>query len=264
MNSNLSFMFYLQKGEMDKPQSYVKDFNLFKPYEKIHEKPYQCYFNIPLRNILSFYLKTVYPGLIIGASYPHGATEKITSGEISDFQLGISFDHTTGLPIITGSTVKGVLKSVFPEAGSKFKEEKLEYILDIVKNVIGNAKTNSTNNKNLEKEISNNWEKIFFGELPNRRQVFFDAYFIFNNENIFYDDYITSHEAGLTKEPIPIRFLKIKPDVQIRFQFILKDYNANGIQISSENILSIFKKILIDWGIGAKRNVGYGKLTDIK
>jgi len=52
---------------------------------------------------------TVYPGLLAGSGYAH------ETGTKEEFKLGFFFDHTTGLPIIPGSSVKGVLRSVFPK-----------------------------------------------------------------------------------------------------------------------------------------------------
>jgi|GEM_PF-506154 len=75
-----------------------------------------------------FNLFTNYPGLLIGSGYNHGTNKK---GEI---KLGFLFDHTTGLPYIPGSSVKGLLRSVFPgkdkermeAAKQKMEKEKKE------------------------------------------------------------------------------------------------------------------------------------------
>ncbi|MEZ4966913.1 MAG: RAMP superfamily CRISPR-associated protein [Saprospiraceae bacterium] len=55
----------------------------------------------------SFRLKTTYPGLLIGSGYQH------ETGAEGELKLGFFFDHTSGLPVIPGSSVKGVLRSVF-------------------------------------------------------------------------------------------------------------------------------------------------------
>ena len=50
-----------------------------------------------------------YPGLVTGIGLQH---------EINDIaeamQLGLHFDYTSGMPVIYGSSVKGVLRSYFP------------------------------------------------------------------------------------------------------------------------------------------------------
>ena len=53
----------------------------------------------------TFELTTTYPGLLIGSGYNHEI------GKMKDeLKLGFFFDHTTGLPCIPGSSVKGVLR----------------------------------------------------------------------------------------------------------------------------------------------------------
>jgi len=52
-------------------------------------------------------LTTVYPGLLIGSGYPH------ESSVIGELKLGFHFDYTTGLPVIPGSSIKGVLRDAF-------------------------------------------------------------------------------------------------------------------------------------------------------
>ena len=58
-------------------------------------------------------LNTTYPGLLIGSGYIH----EIGSTNIeNELKLGFFFDHTTGLPIIPASSVKGLLRSAFKKA----------------------------------------------------------------------------------------------------------------------------------------------------
>jgi CRISPR-associated protein Cmr6 len=69
--------------------------------------------------------------------------------------------------------------------------------------------------------------------------------------SFFDDDYITPHNDKY-KDPFPLRFLKVSPNVTFKFYFEL----SNGI-IGRENKLRLFDKILLDLGVGAKTNVGY-------
>ena len=57
----------------------------------------------------SFELEVIYPGLITGVGIQHEA------GVEGEFKLGLHLDYTTGLPLIYGSSVKGVLRSYFKE-----------------------------------------------------------------------------------------------------------------------------------------------------
>ena len=55
-----------------------------------------------------FDLETTYPGLLIGSGITHG------SGLLGELKLGFFMDYTTGLPVVAGSSIKGVLRSAFP------------------------------------------------------------------------------------------------------------------------------------------------------
>ena len=179
----------------------------------------------PLGNIY-FQATTTYPGLLIGSGYLH---------EITDIKgqaiLGFDFDYTTGLPIIRGSSIKGVLRSAF---------EHPEYIKELLNK-------DDIDIKALEEEIFDNGD------------VFFDAVIVkadsFNK--ILGDDYLAPHGEDPLKNPIPLRFIKILPNVTFRFDFELKD----GL-INKEEKVILFSNILSDFGIGAKTNVGYGKFEE--
>ena len=250
MATNASFLYYRSKNfGKDLHEKKIEELlgitsNTLDNRVKICNIPYLEYFMI--RGAMSFSLKTTYPGLIIGAGYNHPAGG-IEEGQSPDFQLGFYFDHTTGMPVIPGSTVKGILKSVFPkeEDTEEIKKEKLIYVNTIL------------NKENLLKQ--DNWERLF-----EKGNIFFDAYVSGMPENgkIFAEDYITPHTKGPFKNPTPIRFLKIAPDVTFTFQVKLKDSDlGDGQIITASEKLALFKKILLDFGIGAKRNVGYGNFT---
>ncbi|MDR2473050.1 MAG: type III-B CRISPR module RAMP protein Cmr6 [Tannerella sp.] len=68
-------------------------------------------------------------------------------------------------------------------------------------------------------------------------------------------DYITPHPDPL-KNPKPIKFLKILPEVEVTFRFQLQN---NLITAAKKE--SLFRQILLDFGIGAKTNVGYGQFS---
>ncbi|MCI4399050.1 MAG: type III-B CRISPR module RAMP protein Cmr6 [Campylobacteraceae bacterium] len=180
----------------------------------------------------SFTLKTTYPGLLVGSGYNH---PKLKSNK-DDFQLGFFFDHTSGLPLIPGSSIKGVIRSVFPEDSDAHREAKIELLMEygIEKNDI----------ELLKKELFDN----------NATTVFYDA-FIVSTANadgkIFGSDYITPHGDDGLKNPVPVKFLKILPDVSFCFQFKARDEH-----------IKLFHKIILDLGLGAKTNVGYGKFTE--
>ncbi len=166
---------------------------------------------------------TIYPGLLLGSGNAH-ELPSIKSQAI----LGFHFDYTTGLPVIQGSSIKGVLRSAF-----KHKE----YIRDLLS-------SKDIDVDKLEKEIFDNSD------------IFFDAVVI-NNGKILSDDYLTPHGEDKLKNPIPLRFIKVMPDVSFRFDFQLYD----GL-ISKDRKRKLFETILEDLGLGAKTNVGYGKFEN--
>ena len=175
-----------------------------------------------------FEATTTYPGLLLGSGNTH---------ELPDIKgqaiLGFHFDYTSGLPVIQGSSVKGVLRSAFKH---------YEYIQELLD---GHSDLDSESNiKTLETEIFDNGD------------IFFDVIISKAGGKILGDDYITPHGDAL-KDPIPLRFLKVLPNITFKFDFELRD----GILLKDEKLL-LFAQILSDIGIGAKTNVGYGKFDD--
>lgn len=170
-----------------------------------------------------FELTTTYPGLLVGSGYNHPV---IKSDD--NYQLGFSFDHTTGMPIISGSSIKGVLRSVF-------------------------------DNTELLMEMYDYEKKDNVNPFSDDKTVFYDAYIVKTHEDnkgkIFASDFITTHhpedEKGQFKDPTPIKFLKILSEVTFKFQIK-----------ADRNLVELFKKIILDFGLGAKTNVGYGQFRD--
>jgi len=178
----------------------------------------------PLGN-LHFTAKTTYPGLLLGSGNAHELPS--IEGQVI---LGFHFDYTTGLPVIQGSSIKGVLKSAFKH--QEYIKELLEKEIDI---------------KDLEDEIFENGDIFFDAPI-----VKADSY-----EKILGDDFLTPHGDNLLQNPKPLRFLKVLPDVTFLFDFVLSD----GL-ISKEKKVALFEAILQDLGLGAKTNVGYGKFAN--
>jgi len=200
----------------------------------------------------AFELTTLYPGLATGLGMPHETRHK------GEYKLGFHFDHTTGLPIIPGSSVKGVLRSAFQDSP--------DYIKYLLENLPGEKISLSTTDIGLlEKEIFNGLTrdgKIDDKPIPlYRRDIFFDAPIIkTNNKNGYFlaSDFITPHPDPF-KDPVPLEFLKVLPQVTFLFQFRL--FPSLQGMISPSLKIALFKRILLDLGIGAKTNVGYGKFS---
>lgn len=251
--------------------------------------------NSKTKNIIytELFLKTTYPGLIIGGGYVH---------EVPDcndaFKLGFSLDYVTGMPYIPSSSVKGVLRAAFSNF-DYMKEilgiEELAKKLDKEEVRQKKIKDADSNNKKIqidpiteedrEKFICDKIRDHIFGpdgdDSCQGADTFLDAIVVTDKNRkmrIFADDYITKHK-GL-KNPTPVKFLKIRPDVNFMFRFILCDSdikfklrkdtileveneeNISSVTVTSKTKKDMFNKILLDFGIGARRNVGYGVLKE--
>jgi len=194
----------------------------------------------------TFDLQTVYPGLLVGSGYMHDIKSE------KALKLGFYFDHTTGLPVIPGSSVKGVLRSAFKVDNGGYVQELLDGI---------GVKLDKKGICALEKNIFDS-----AGEVSVYcRDKFFDAFPVATShrEGLFLaDDYITPHPHPL-KDPKPIRFLKVGPGVTFRFVFELHDFEKDGVKVTAEQKLALFRCILLDLGVGAKTNVGYGQFREL-
>jgi len=208
-------------------------------------------------NFQTLELKTTYPGLLIGSGWDHSA------GDVpGEFKIGFTFDYTTGLPIIPGSSIKGALRSAFPNNGNprlnrNYKEERRDYISDCLKNLGCNDDDIGSLEKEIFEGIRKDGSRLRVGE----RDKFLDAVIVAAQDDdraFLGDDYITPHN-GPYADPIPIKFLKVLPDVTFRFQFDLKE---EGV-LSAENKLKLFQMIILDLGLGAKTAVGYGQFEEV-
>ena len=69
-----------------------------------------------------------------------------------------------------------------------------------------------------------------------------------------FDDTLAFHKHPL-KDPMPIRLLKILPEIDIQFQFRLNDLGG----LSGQQKATLFKYLLNKYGAGAKTSSGYGQ-----
>lgn len=174
-------------------------------------------------------LNVAYPGLVTGVGISHQANIE------GEFKLGLHFDHTSGQPVVYGSSVKGVLKH--------YLEEVYEGPLNI---------------DDLKNDIfEGNGKSVYC------RDIFFDAVIVKSNNKdgrILASDSITPHSGGPLKDPIPLTFVKIASGCTLEFRFRLVDSVIDGKTVTVKEKLQIFSDILTTYGVGAKTNVGYGQL----
>ena len=185
-----------------------------------------------LKNFHAFSLVTTYPGLLIGIGNPHDAK---LEGAV---KLGFSLDYVTGLPYIPGSSLKGMLRSRFP--GKYTGEEKTE------REILLGAylKRADLDAGKLETEIFDGGD-IFLGVFPTD----------WPGDGMLSSEYITPHQEF--QDPNPISMMKIRPNVCFTFGFLLSD----GAQIDAAQKCDLFRMLVMEAGIGAKTNVGFGRLV---
>lgn len=207
----------------------------------------------------SFELTTNYPGLAIGLGYSHS-----TGRSDEEFKLGFFFDHTTGLPVIPGPSIKGRLRSFFPGryANSQRQKEVAAHLLAILSQL---KKRGIIQSEATEDSLPALEAAIFEGEGlkdmgPLIQDTFFDAYpsRSANRSSYFIDTgAITPHSHPL-KEPNPLRILKILPGVAFRFQFRLNNYGG----LMAEEKKALFQYLLLEYGMGAKTATGFGQFSN--
>lgn len=204
-----------------------------------------------IEDVTSFELKTCYPGLLCGVGYHHeinkpadekGKKGKKVEGDKEDdapevYNLGMYFDYTSGLPVIPGSSIKGMLRSAI---------EEWDFLADY-----------KPNNGVTREEII---KTVFEGKGLSiyDRDIFLDAIPIRVDNKLFGEDYITHHPNPL-QNPNPVRFLRVNPGVTYQFRFILRN-NDNGLKADFKE--DLFKAIICTFGLGAKTNVGYGQFVE--
>ena len=220
-----------------------------------------------------FELTAIYPGLLIGSGYNH----EIGKQE-NELKLGFFFDYTTGLPCIPGPSVKGVLRDACEKVNGL-------YVISIVEELKNGARKSELND-DAKNSIPNNLPNLFNGGKNSsfvnqifegkknqhefypfkERDIFFDAFPLKSkndNGKFLANDYITPHKHPKNPKldpftsPNPIQFLKVLPQVTFKFSFRLTDEAIN-----KKIKLELFKQILLDLGIGAKTNVGYGQFIE--
>ncbi len=231
---------------------------------------------------LSFSVTTSEPGMLLGTGLPHGVRK-----DDNDFKIGFYFDHTFGLPLIPGSSVKGTLRSVFPSYEkdkstlAKIKDVKSAWLISLINHINDDDFFETTYqpvddlNDVQKKYITELELEIFEGirkEHPLSiydRDIFHDALLASNNAKIFGVDYVTPHKHKTNPDldpfcdPNPIKFLRIMHGISFEFNFDLKDSEIefNGLKLSASDKAMLFWKILLTTGIGAKTNVGYGQVV---
>lgn len=204
------------------------------------------------------------PGLLIGSGLAHGLP-----GSEEDVKTGLQFDYTSGLPVIPGSSVKGVIRSAFPtikedkEQSNEADAEKLNYIKSLI------ADIPEFSSLGLEdKDILELGNQMF-----NHGDIFADALLVGYGtrtkqqspvNQVLAEDYITPHTGGSLAQPVPIKIVKVTPGVTFAFCFKFNETKIGAKVVSASMKKALCAAILQELGVGAKTNVGYGVLKEVK
>jgi len=142
------------------------------------------------------------------------------------------------------------------EEGSLLSEEDLKLVqVDSLRMRISNL-LGTYYKESLSSFIKDTFDREKEGE----KDIFFDA-LADTNEHVK-EDFVTPHK-NIFSEPKPIRFLRIAEPTKFRFCFQLTDFDFGVAQkLTADQKLLLFKQLLMDYGIGAKTNKGYGYLKE--
>lgn len=186
-------------------------------------------------------------------------------GYVNNVEWGLSFDWTTGIPYLPGSSFKGALLSYLefrrddPEPVECWNDNDFVEMEDgqqwdkkTILEVFGSQETLDRDNKCLTKE-----KKV--GSV-----IFLDVYP--QNFKGFEVDVITPHYTKYYENPqeyppadiynpVPTHFLTIKPGSKFLFMF---KFRNNGNQTLGEKIKSLIVETGENYGFGAKTSSGYG------
>lgn len=209
------------------------------------------------------YMKVQAPGLLIGSGLAHGLP-----GSEEDVKTGLQFDYTSGLPVIPGSSVKGVIRSAFPtikeDKGqpNEADDEKLNYIRSLIADIPEFSSLVLEDEDILE--LGN--------QMFNYGDIFADALLVGYGtrmkqckpvNQVLAEDYITPHTGGPLAQPVPIKIVKVAPGVTFAFCFKFSETKIGAKVVSASMKKALCTAILQDLGVGAKTNVGYGVLKEV-
>lgn len=225
------------------------------------------YASLPVGRFSGFELVTDYPGMLIGSGYTHDISA------VGATKMGFYFDHTTGLPTVPGSSIKGILRSAFPIRDRDAKKEESQ---ELAKGKMAYLKTRLVEAGVDKRSVNDDFvlaleSQLFEGTLANGKQipmpdrfVCHDAVVIDAASELMGPDFITPHKKPATGEPNPIQLIKVMPGVTFRFTFQISELVIGTTTLPATVLLQLVKWLLFDLGIGAKTNVGYGQLADPK
>lgn len=238
----------------------------------------------------------------IGINHETGLMGEIKLGFQFDYTTGIPYIPGSSVKGLLRSAFPFSLKVKTEKEQEKnvidYRNNRYAYIADVLKNLKNENDIDISINVS-DNEIKALEYAIFAGTDEKgkalectERDVFLDAMISkASKKGIIGTDFITPHIDPL-KDPNPIQFFKILPKNIFQFSFKFSDtilyknraYTIEGFEklkielskkenfdssvfekakkICSEIKKALFRQILLDFGIGAKTNVGYGQFSN--
>ncbi|MCB0643322.1 MAG: hypothetical protein KDC44_16850 [Phaeodactylibacter sp.] len=180
-----------------------------------------------------------------GRGFLSGIGNSHELGLEEEYSLGFHFDHTSGLPMVPGSSLKGALRSAFSRK-----------VLPAMMNFCGFPQVEPADVSLLEAYL---FDGQWAGKnLPSAEQMhFIGGAPEFWCGSLLERDTITPHTRGKLPKPTPLPFLKIPAGVTFKFYFsIPKRWKP---EVPSSKVLLLFLLCIHRFGLGAKTNYDFGR-----
>jgi len=204
-------------------------------------------------------------------------------GSGSVLETSITLDHTRGVPYIPGSSLKGICRSVAYARLVQDKKISFDKLEEFEEKFYGELDVD-------DKDILT-WQLLFGAQNFKSLLLFIDAYPVKDGQleldimNNHYAEYYQDKKApGDWENPVPIFFLTVKENTAFKFNVFFDnwrwekikneglkikkgkeeillniDHKAVEGKVKKENFIKeIIKEALENYGVGSKRNVGYG------
>ena len=180
-------------------------------------------------------------------------------GQTHPNEVGMTFDHTLGIPYIPASSIKGIAR--FSHSLNLLEDLRSEKHYDEIKK-----------DKNDEECFDDEaeWTNIstIFGRGGNKHEsnignvIFLDAYpesvpkLTVDIMNPHYGDYYSGKTPPADYlNPVPIKFLTIAKHTKFIFRAVINKAKLSEFKVL---VVNAIKKALTEEGVGAKTAVGYG------
>ncbi|AEE54540.1 type III-B CRISPR module RAMP protein Cmr6 [Haliscomenobacter hydrossis] len=186
-------------------------------------------------------------GQIAGRGILSGVGIKHNMGLLNELVMGFTFDFTTGMPFIAGSSLKGALRAHCERNTPTILQPLLEneqhpftqkQFVDLL------FEGKDTRNPKAPRWLSTYEQCHFIGAAP-------------AVDVLLGTDIITPHQHPL-KKPTPLPFLKMQAGGHFQFYFYLSAHVTSFFP--ADQLLDCFAQMLTRYGLGAKTNYDFGRI----